>query len=622
MLISDMAELALEGAIPDGEVPAGRQPEELAEIARRWLEYRSGWLLIIDSAAAYDDLASFLPRLGQGHVIVTTTAAEEWRGVGRVYEVDVFGEDMSVQFLVSRSRDDDAESAARIASTVGYLPLALEQVGSYVAATPGVSLKLYEDLFRERTLELLERGAPTSKHVTITATYSLLLEGVSANGIIMSRAAAFLDADAIPVDILLSVVQVHHHECGQEYDALLAREDVSELVRLGLLRASGNVLRVHKLLQLVMKRMMDEGDIGDTLARLISVLAKNHPASVMQDPTSWSLCDTLTPHIGAVATHARSFDVMSKDLAYLLDRSATYQQEMGRQLVAAAMFREALDVTLECEGGDAADLGQAYCNLGIALRATGEYPEAEQHLNKAIDIVRSRGETESRSLSILYSNLALVYKDVLNLEAALRSASEALRISLLVEPLGSPTITINRSVVGCIRQDMDDLVGAEVDLALALRESRELYGEVHPTLVIRLNNLAGVVLDMGRTSEALALFGSAVEVAQLVYESNHPRLGMCYRRKAKAELLGGNPDAASSLFQSAKTIMSANLPGWERELVIACVGMGDSLLSQGLLALAGREYEEASRIAQDSLGPTDPLLREARAKLAHADTLR
>src|SRR4029450_13756114 len=86
--------------------------------------------------------------------------------------------DDAARFLLARIGETEVEmaDARRLASTLGGLPLALEQAGAYIAATGTVSLAGYAELFTTRSSELLERGQPLDYQDTVATTWSLTLQ--------------------------------------------------------------------------------------------------------------------------------------------------------------------------------------------------------------------------------------------------------------------------------------------------------------------------------------------------------------------------------------------------------------------------------------------------------------
>jgi hypothetical protein len=115
-----------------------REDATKIEAALRWLEAHPTWLLILDNVddpGAVAAVTKLMPRLTNGHVIVTARATIFPAGL-RKLEVDVLDEDSATRFLLERTHDDrargpDDEAQAReIAREFDGLALGLEQAGA------------------------------------------------------------------------------------------------------------------------------------------------------------------------------------------------------------------------------------------------------------------------------------------------------------------------------------------------------------------------------------------------------------------------------------------------------------------------------------------------------------
>jgi hypothetical protein len=102
------------------------------------------WLLVFDNAPDEPSIRPFLPSAGPGRIVITSQSPAWPAGQG--LEVSVLGTDSAARFLMTRVGDADHDSATRLASELGGLPLALEQAATYVLAT-GSTLEEYVSLF-------------------------------------------------------------------------------------------------------------------------------------------------------------------------------------------------------------------------------------------------------------------------------------------------------------------------------------------------------------------------------------------------------------------------------------------------------------------------------------------
>src|SRR6516164_5631037 len=180
------------------------------------------WLLIFDNAPDRASVEAFLPPTGPGRVLITSQSALWPRG--QALEVQVLDTEVAAGFLADRTGDPDRQAATDLASTLGRLPLALEQAAAYVQAS-GDSLGAYLASFVHRRPELLSRGEPTGYPLTVATTWRLAFENLQqaaprAAGLL--RLLAFCAPEAVPLRLLLHPRPGLTGRLGQEVAPVLA----------------------------------------------------------------------------------------------------------------------------------------------------------------------------------------------------------------------------------------------------------------------------------------------------------------------------------------------------------------------------------------------------------------
>ena len=188
-----------------------------------------------------------LPPLTSVRVLITSQSPA-WAALGPTIRVDPFGPTVAARFLLTRSGRRDPQAATTLADLLGNLPLALEQAGAYIDQT-GLSLAEYLRLFHLRRDQLLMRGAPANHRQTVRATWQMVFERVRARSPLAARileTSAFMASDAIPLSWISVIVS------GQD-DEMEFADAIAELLRYSLVdRGEGN-LRVHRLVQAVLR---------------------------------------------------------------------------------------------------------------------------------------------------------------------------------------------------------------------------------------------------------------------------------------------------------------------------------------------------------------------------------
>jgi hypothetical protein len=184
----------------------GPDIEDRVAAVRRWLETQGRWLLIVDNVEDWDAVRPNLPRMGAGHVIVTTRR----RDIDPMtILVDVFTSEEADDFVHTRIRNPTA-GARKLVEAVGRLPLALEQACSFILSS-GCSVSEYAELFQKRATALLAAGGTGGHDGTVMTTFSLALQQAErlcgedelcADPIGLATLLSFLGADDVPISLL------------------------------------------------------------------------------------------------------------------------------------------------------------------------------------------------------------------------------------------------------------------------------------------------------------------------------------------------------------------------------------------------------------------------------------
>ncbi|MBB5957299.1 hypothetical protein FHS29_003892 [Saccharothrix tamanrassetensis] len=110
--------------------------EQRVELGVRWLAAHEDWLLVLDNVTAPGEVAGLLERVRTGTVVITSRRGSGWRGVQTV-RLDVLPADEAVDLLARIVRSEwpgaDLAGGDRLCAELGWLPLAVEQAGAYLA---------------------------------------------------------------------------------------------------------------------------------------------------------------------------------------------------------------------------------------------------------------------------------------------------------------------------------------------------------------------------------------------------------------------------------------------------------------------------------------------------------
>jgi hypothetical protein len=234
------------------------------------------WLLIYDNVENPHSVADLLPPKGV-HVLMTTRWSD-WHGVANELNVDLFSAEISQNCLLQRADSKDKVGAARLASALGFLPLALDQAGAVCKRT-GLSF----DDFRKRLTELIRmKPAGSSYPESVFGTFSIAIDSAAAICPDAERLMGLLSLLA-PDNIPLSYI-------GPDAMDLMKRTAALEsLTAVSLVTVKDGHLRVHRLVQEVMRQRLQEMHASESISRVVCKMLKEAFIDVTTEAEPWEV---------------------------------------------------------------------------------------------------------------------------------------------------------------------------------------------------------------------------------------------------------------------------------------------------------------------------------------------
>ena len=134
------------GAAGRGGAVAGRPP---------------GWLVILDNVTDPADVAPLLARAPAGRYLITSRRATGWHGTAVPVRLDVLDPAEAQALLaaiLAQDRPRELDGAAELCAELGFLPLAIEQAGAYLAQA-GATPREYLDLLARYPAAMYQAAA-------------------------------------------------------------------------------------------------------------------------------------------------------------------------------------------------------------------------------------------------------------------------------------------------------------------------------------------------------------------------------------------------------------------------------------------------------------------------------
>ncbi|HET8844400.1 MAG TPA: helix-turn-helix transcriptional regulator, partial [Ktedonobacteraceae bacterium] len=379
----------------------GRDHQRIIGAVKQWLATHQDWLLILDNADDVTLVQNVLPTQRSGCVLLTTRAQALGPFAQRI-DVETMGMAEGTLFLLRRARllTPDASldcasldyltAAEAIVIEMDFLPLALDQAGAYIEEV-GCSLVSYLDLYRTHRAELLSRRGqmPGDYPDSVATTWSLNFQQVEqANSVAtqLLRLCAFLSPDAIPEELLSEGSAVLEPVLGQiAINTLALNGAMEQLRKFSLVQRDpeAQLLRLHRLVQVVLKDAMSREEQGHWAERAIRMTKKVFPD--IDDKDAWSRDRRLLSQAQACSVLIQEYALVFEEAAVLLQRTADYLFHSVLYEQAEHLYQQALHIW-EKIGTQHPEAARSFSGLASIYQMQRKYEQAEALYQRALCI--------------------------------------------------------------------------------------------------------------------------------------------------------------------------------------------------------------------------------------------
>lgn len=406
---------------PMKAVPAGDDPQKSAD--------RAKWLLVFDNADELHVLEDYWPVDGTGAVIVTGRnpgADRTWFYSIRSLKVNQMTVDDATSMLFritdfANTSQSHAE-ACRLASRLDGLPLALQQVSSYVRRSDlnfAEALNLLDD---ETTARGIHALAERSGHTLATVWASQAMDKPSND---LLQVLAFLDPDAIPEFIFKPSRPVwREHDNSFHSKGSLYIHARTTLHRYSLVKRNRELdqLSIHRLVQDASRLEMNEDTsqlMFELTVRLVRQAWPTQEEDYMHDPTLWPQQEQMTRQVSSVHNtfekhpHWRIGGEARVKLAEVLTRCSWYHQERGNFDMAKRMLELPLSISSARPDPTTSLLADIYFQKAWTAAEVMDgdicLEYALKHSDTRLALEKTTKPALTQSAAMAYSILALAY---------------------------------------------------------------------------------------------------------------------------------------------------------------------------------------------------------------------
>ncbi|MEL7335165.1 MAG: DUF4062 domain-containing protein, partial [Planctomycetota bacterium] len=195
-------------------LPEQHATEQATQVAAaiRWLRQHAGWFLILDNVDnqdAAEAVERLIDHLETGHIVITSRLSD-WHHAVESLCLDVISSDASRALLLERTAgrrrktDTDHQAAEALAQDLGYLPLALEQAGAFIARHRTLSIAQYHERWRaqeSRVLTWHDQRSMKYPH-SVATTWQTTFDELCPSARNLLNVLCWLSPDPIPVSMM------------------------------------------------------------------------------------------------------------------------------------------------------------------------------------------------------------------------------------------------------------------------------------------------------------------------------------------------------------------------------------------------------------------------------------
>ncbi|MFC6014991.1 FxSxx-COOH system tetratricopeptide repeat protein [Plantactinospora solaniradicis] len=644
MARAGLVDLADELRVPDTETADDRIRLLLDVLERSTADRR--WLLVFDNAGDPGDLAGILPGRAV-HVLVTSRGAG-WDSQGKLIEVGPFDRNESVELLRLRIPALTPQDAEQVARRLGDLPLAVEQAGSWLAATR-MPVDRYLTLLDSQLTRLLGENLPAGYERAGPATWLLSLDRLRDEkpaGARLMELLAFFGPEPIPASLLYSrrLIEIVAGEDATLRDVTNFAGVVEQAQRYALATFDPrHGAQLHRLMSEVIRHSLSDELAEQHRRHVHEILAAANPGDPHL-PGNWPAFAGLWPHVVPVQAHESTDDGV-RQLVLDIGR---YLYRRGDFATSAELLRSALDVWKDRFPEDDLRVLAAKVFLANVLRPQARYEEAlrlsedayegllrtvglrhEYALlsvaGLAADLFSTGGFSRARDLNAeglrqsielfgpehrrtlrARNNLAVALENLGDFQEAQRLHEQAYQERRRVLGERFPDTLFSATSYGRVLRLSGDLRASRRVLEAAVAGHREVHGDNHASTLRNLVELAATLRRLGQLDAALDLARSTHATYEATRSATSPDRLACANTLALTLSALGNQVEALELGWDSVDRQQDVLSGSHPYVLALRENLAIYLRRNGELDTASREADVALDGMRAALGDEHP----------------
>jgi len=390
-----------------------KEAEIIIEAVRYWLQQNDNWLFIFDNAEDEKSLQSFLPSqiYKKQHIMITTRNTRFMRCSS--INIGIFTEDEACNFIEKYTKKPADKHFKELAKMMGYLPLALDMAGAYMAVDQVEECyREYLEMYKDQSLVLLKEYLDEPDKKTVTSTWRISIDKINnqASKQLLNLCAYFAP-DNINKTWFVSASSVLPDELQEEVvDKHKYKLAISELTKYSLISLDDNgLISIHRLVQEVIRESLIH---EQTKWRNICINILNKLRYFdFSTSESRALFLTLAAHIENLTKDITN-EAATEEVANLYGFLGSGFNDLADYKKALDYYEKTIAIRERVLGAEHPDTATTNNNIANVYQLQGVYDKALEYYGKAIAIREKVQGTEHPDIATNYNNMTLVYDNL------------------------------------------------------------------------------------------------------------------------------------------------------------------------------------------------------------------
>jgi tetratricopeptide (TPR) repeat protein len=480
---------------------------------QRWPEGEA--LVVLDDVTDYQAIEPYLPPANPRFKLLITTRLDLGSTVQKI-AIEELDEDGAIALLeslvgVERVRSQLVDSQA-LCKWVGYLPLALELLGRFLARNLDWSIGRLLKALEEKRLDakaLVETENGMTGQLGVAAALELSWQELNEAEQELACVLGMFAIAPIPWSLVKSCQpEVEPDDLEDTRDKGL--KERSLLKRVG----EGSSYQLHQIVQEYFRiKLGERGDRGQVI-KVTFWQVMVGVAQTIDYPLIIDQIEQVSESIGHLEEGVRSWldSITDENLTWPFVGIGRFYAGQGNYSFAEPWYKDCLKVVRKRLGEEHRSVAMSLNNLAALYYSQGKYEEAEPLYRSALEMYRCLLGEEHWSVATSLNNLAALYESQGKYEEAEPLYRSALEMSKRLLGEEHPDVAMSLNNLAELYRSQGKYEEAEPLYCSALEIYKRLLGEEHPDVATSLNNLALLYYSQGKYEEAEPLYRSALKM--------------------------------------------------------------------------------------------------------------